>query len=591
MSALQSQCNERGNLLKGDSYPADGSVGRVRIVSTMRRFIAPFLLLIWAPQIHARQPVRALHGMVVTREKHATDIGERVLESGGNAIDAAVAVAMTLAVTYPYAGNLGGGGFMLVRFADGRSAFLDFRERAPDAASHDMYIGQDGKATKESLLGYRASGIPGTVRGMADAHEKWGRKKWKDLVNPALTLASRGFPVSYGMASSLHSRGTSEKLSQFDESKRIFLKGGSFYEMGDVFRQPELARTLKRIRDTGAKDFYEGETAKLLAADQKAHGGTITLEDLKNYRAIERKPLIGRYRAYDVITSPPPSSGGVGILQMFGVLEGLDFVKPGVGSAQEVHYLAESMRRYFADRSEYLGDPDFVKVPLASLLNPAYIAHLRETIDPEKATPSAEVKPGTLTAYETLETTHYSIVDKEGTAVSVTTTLNGGYGSGVTVAKLGFLMNNEMDDFAPKPGEPNSFGLIQGEANAIAPKKTPLSSMTPTILSKDGKLFLVVGTPGGPTIINSVLQTIVNIVDFGMNAQEAVDQGRVHHQWIPDTLSVERTFSPDTISLLKAKGYQVRVQNGIGEVAAIKWDGKYWEGAADGRSEGTAKGY
>ena len=529
--------------------------------------------------------------MVVAREFHATDAGEAVLKSGGNAIDAAVAVGMALAVTHPFAGNLGGGGFMLIRFADGRSTFVDFRERAPAAASHDMYLGPDGKPTKDSLIGYRASGIPGSVKGLAYAHQKWGTKKWKDLLTPAVRLASKGFPVPYDLATSLQSKGTSDKLAQFPESKRIFLKGGAYYQMGDLLRQPELAQTLKRIRDKGPKDFYEGETAKLLAADQQAHGGTITLADLKNYQVIERPTLKGRYRDYEVITSPPPSSGGIGILQMLGVLEGLDFTKPGVGSAREIHYLAETMRRYFADRSEYLGDPDFVKIPIGALLNPAYIAHLRASIDPEKATPSSEIKPGVLTTYESMETTHFCIVDAEGNAVSLTYTLNAGFGSGVTATKLGFLMNDEMDDFAPKPGEPNMFGLIQGEANAIAPRKTPLSSMTPTILAKDGKLFLVVGTPGGPTIINGVLQTIINVVDYGMNAQEAVDQPRIHHQWMPDTLALEHTFSADTIELLKAKGHQVRIIGSISEVAAIKWDGKLLEGAADGRSQGTAKGY
>lgn len=557
----------------------------------MRPTLHLLLFLLFALPAQARQPVRARHGMVVSREPHATQVGLSVLESGGNAIDAAVAVGFALAVTHPSAGNLGGGGFMLVRFADGRTAFLDFRERAPAIAAHDMYIGPDGKPTRDSLLGYRASGVPGTVKGLEYAHAKWGKRKWKELVNPALELASQGFPVSWGLATSLQSKTVSEKLAQFPESKRIFLNNGTPYQMGDRLKQPELAATLRRIRDRGSKDFYEGETAKLLAADQQAHNGLITLDDLKRYKAVERMPLLGKYRGYDVITSPPPSSGGIGVLQMLGVLEGLDVVKPGAGSAAEVHLLAETMRRYFADRSEYLGDPDFFKVPVTSLLNPKYIAHLREGIDPARATPSADVKPGNLPAYESLETTHYSIVDAEGNAVSVTYTLNGGFGSGVTATKLGFLLNNEMDDFAPKPGEANAYGLIQGEANSIAPHKTPLSSMVPTILTKDGKLFLVLGTPGGPTIINSVLQTIVNVVDFGMNAQEAVDQPRIHHQWLPDTLILERGFSPDTIELLKAKGHQIREANFIGEVAAIKWDGTFLEGAADGRVEAVAKGY
>jgi gamma-glutamyltranspeptidase/glutathione hydrolase len=559
----------------------------------MRKFGAylAIALLVCPAALDARQPVRARHAMVVAREKHATDVGEAILESGGNAVDAAVAVAFALAVTHPSAGNLGGGGFMLVHFADGKSAFLDFRERGPAAATHDMYLGPDGHPTKDSQVGYRASGIPGTVRGMEYAHEHWGKKPWKQLVNPAVELATKGFPVSWGLAQSLQSKGTSEKLSEFTDSKRIFLNGGKFYEPGDLLVQPDLARTLRRIRDKGAKDFYEGETARLLADDMKAHGGIITLDDLKNYKAIERTPLTGKYRGYDILTSPPPSSGGIGILQMLGVLEGTEYYKAGAGSAASTHMLAETMRRYFADRSEHLGDPDFFKVPTAALLNPRYIKSLRDSIDPDRATPSSSIKPVSVAAYESLETTHFSIVDAQGNAVSMTYTLNGGFGSGVTAEKLGFLLNNEMDDFAPKPGEPNLYGLIQGEANSVAPRKTPLSSMVPTIVTKDGKLFLVVGTPGGPTIINSVLQTIVNTIDFHMNAQEAVDQPRIHHQWLPDVLRMENTFSPDTIAILKAKGHNISLIGSIGEVAAILFDGKWLQGAPDGRVEATAKGY
>ncbi len=539
----------------------------------------------------ARQPVRARHAMVVTRETHATDAGEAVLKSGGNAIDAAVAVGLALAVTHPSAGNLGGGGFMLIRFADGRTTFLDFRERAPASSSRDMYLDAEGKATRDSLVGYRASGVPGTVKGLEFAHQKYGRKPWKDLVNPAVELAAKGFPVSYGLSESLHSESTNEKLGAFPESKRIFLKNGEFYQAGDVLVQPELARTLERIRDRGANDFYEGETARLLAADMREHGGAITLDDLKDYKVIERKPLAGEYRGYTIITAPPPSSGGVGILQMMGVLEGADYRKFGTGSAAALHFLAETMRRYFADRSEHLGDPDFFKVPLSALLNKNYIANLRQSIDPAHASPSDTVKPGKLSANEATETTHYSIVDAEGNAVAVTYTLNGGFGSGVTAAKLGFLLNNEMDDFAPKPGEPNAYGLVQGEANAIAPRKTPLSSMTPTIVLRDGKLYFILGSPGGPTIINTVLQVILNVLDFNMNAQDAVDQPRIHHQWLPDTLRIERGFSPDTIDLLKSRGHRVELVGSIGEVAAILFDGTWLQGAADGRTEGTAKGF
>jgi gamma-glutamyltranspeptidase/glutathione hydrolase len=555
------------------------------------RKVALLAVLTAGAGLCARQPVRARHGMVATREAHATDIGVAVLESGGNAIDAAVAVGFALAVTHPAAGNLGGGGFLLARFADGRTVFLDFRERAPEKASRDMYLGADGKVTSDSVLGYRASGVPGTVRGLEMAHQKYGRKKWAELVDPAVRLASDGFPVSYGLARSLRSPDASARLGGFPESKRIFLNGGKYYEAGDRLIQPELARVLARIRDRGEQDFYEGETAQLLAADMREHGGLITLDDLRNYKAIERQPLTGSYRGYSLVTAPPPSSGGVGILQMLGVLEGSGYEKSGFGSAATVHYMAEAMRRYFADRSEYMGDPDFYHVPVAGLLSPRYIAGLRSTIDRDHATASASLRPGKPGAYESGETTHYSIVDADGNAVAVTYTLNNSYGSAVTATKLGFLLNNEMDDFAAKPGTPNLFGLVQGEANAIQPRKTPLSSMTPTIVLRDGKLYLVVGSPGGPTIINTVLEVLVNVIDFGMNVADAVDAPRLHHQWMPDVLRLERGFSPDTVTLLKIRGHAIEFENGQGEVAAILAQDGWLEGSADPRTEGTAKGY
>ncbi|MDE3197654.1 MAG: gamma-glutamyltransferase [Acidobacteriota bacterium] len=557
-----------------------------------RALIATAFACATAFPIAARQPVHARHGMVVTRETHATGIGVAVLEAGGNAVDAAVAVAFALAVTHPSAGNIGGGGFMLIRLADGRSTFIDFRERAPNAAARDMYIDpQTDKPTRDSIVGYRASGVPGTVLGMEYAHTKYGKRPWKELIEPAVRLARDGFPVSYGLSQSLRSDNTSSKLSKFPESKRIFLRDANPYDLGEVFQQPELAATLARIRDNGSRDFYEGETARMIAADEAANGGLITLDDLKDYKVIERKPLEGSYRGYGIVTSPPPSSGGVGILQMLGILEGTDYAKTGAGSARALHFEAEAMRRYFADRADYLGDPDFVKIPMAALLNPKYIETLRASIDPDKATPSADIRTGGISVYESPQTTHYSIVDEMGNAVSVTYTLNAGFGSGATIRDAGFLMNDEMDDFAAQPGQANMFGLIQGEANAISPHKTPLSSMCPTIVTKDGKLYLVLGSPGGPTIINSVLETMLNVIDFGMNAQQAVDQPRIHHQWMPDRLNVESTVSPDTIELLKQRGHDVRVVNSQGEVAAIRIDGQWIEGAADGRVEATANGY
>jgi gamma-glutamyltranspeptidase/glutathione hydrolase len=530
--------------------------------------------------------------MVVAREAHATDVGDTILAAGGNAVDAAIAVAFALAVTHPSAGNIGGGGFMLIRMANGQSTFLDFRERAPASASRNMYIGPDGEPTKDSVVGYRASGVPGTVKGLEYAHRKYGRKSWPELITPAIELASKGFPVSWGLATSLRGQALSDKLNTFPDSKRIFLNEGKYFEPGDLLIQSELARTLARIRDQGSDDFYNGETAKLLAADMAANGGMITLEDLRDYKVFERKPLEGTYRGFGVITSPPPSSGGAGILQMMGMLEPTDYEKTGAGSARSLHFLAEVMRRYFADRSEYMGDPEFYTVPLTKLLDPKYIAERRSTIDPLHATPSDKIRPGKLDGKESTETTHFSILDAEGNAVSMTYTLNGGFGSGVTAHGLGFLLNNEMDDFAPKPGTKNMFGLIQGEADAIAPHKTPLSSMSPTIITRDGKVYMVAGAPGGPTILNTVLQVILNVIDFKMNAQEAVDQPRIHHQWMPDEIRYEKGISPDTLEILSSMGHTLKPATSyIGENALILQDSGWIQGAADGRVEATAKGH
>lgn len=552
----------------------------------MRRIFVALLLVVATVPAWAAQPARAKHGMVVTRERHATDVGVKVLESGGNAVDAAVAVGFALAVTHPSAGNIGGGGFILLRLADGRTTFIDFRERAPGAASRNMYLDATGKATQDSVVGYRASGVPGTVRGLEYASKKYGKRPWAELVRPAAELAAKGFALSYAQAQSLHSRG----LDQFPESRRIFQRNGKFYEPGETLVQPELGRTLDRIARLGANDFYEGETAQLLAKDMKEHGGLITVEDLKQYKAIERKPLEGSYRGYQIVTAPPPSSGGVGILQMLGMLEGTGYEKGGAGSASVVHYMTEAMRRYFADRAEHLGDPDFVKVPVSAMLDPKYIGRLRASIDPERATPSEQVHAGKFNGSESYETTHFSVADDQGNIALVTYTLNGGYGSKVTATGLGFLLNNEMDDFAPKPGEANMYGLIQGEANAIAPHKTPLSSMTPTLVLQNGKPVLALGSPGGPTIINTVLEVIVNVLDFKMNVQDAVNWPRFHHQWMPDQLSLEPGYSPDTVALLESRGYKVRRAGSQGECAAIAFRDGWMEGAPDPRTEGTAQG-
>jgi gamma-glutamyltranspeptidase / glutathione hydrolase len=529
--------------------------------------------------------------MVVAMESIAVDVGVSVLQQGGNAVDAAVAVGFAMAVTHPYAGNIGGGGYMLIRLANGRTTFIDFRERAPQKATHDMYLDAKGEPTRDSIEGWGSSGVPGTVRGFEMAVSKYGRRKWAENMAPAVDLASKGFPVSYALAEGLKG---SRSLAASPESKRIFQNNGAFFDVGETLRQPELAQTLERIQKNGPNEFYEGETAKRFAAEMASRGGIITLEDLKAYKAIERTPLSGTYHGYTIITAPPSSSGGAALLEMLGILDGTGYEKGGAGSASSIHYLAESMRRAYADRNEYVGDPDFVKVPIAGLLDKAYLAKLRASIDPERATPSDRVRPGRPTGTEPMETTHYSVVDGDGNAVAVTYTLNGGYGNGITVPGLGFLLNNEMDDFTSKPGSPNMFGLVQGEANAIQPGKRPLSSMTPTIIVKDGRLFMTAGAPGGSRISTAVLQVILNVIDFGMNVQDAIDAPRVHHQWLPDKLSLERGISPDTVALLESRGYEVDYAPGVvlAQVAAIVSDGGWLQGGSDGRSAaGKAAGY
>lgn len=558
----------------------------------LRWSLCGLLLLQGMGALLGREPVRARHGMVATVEPHATDVGVSILQHGGNAIDAAVAVGFTLAVTHPSAGNLGGGGFMLIRLADGRATFIDFRERAPGLAGADMYLGPDGRPTKDSDLGYRASAVPGTPRGLELAQRKYGLKPLSELIQPAYELASKGFVVSYGLANELKARENVDRLSRFPDSKRIFLRDGQYYKQGDVLRQPELAQTLKRLMKFGVKEFYEGETARRIAADMRRHGGLITLEDLKLYAAVERTPLVGTYRGYTLLTAPPPSSGGIGILQILAMLESTGFEKAGAGSALATQYMAEAMRRYFADRSRYLGDPDFFNVPTSFLLDAQYIALRRQTIDPERATPSKDISPAALPPHESPQTTHYSVIDAQGNAVSVTYTLNGSYGSCVTATGTGVLLNNEMDDFSAKPGAPNQGEMsYQGAANAIQPRKRPLSSMSPTIVLHNGGLFAVLGSPGGPTIINTVIEVLVNLVDFNMNVADAVDRPRFHHQWIPDRLQLEPGFSPDTIERLKARGYNVESVSHQGEVAAIVVNGDWLEGTADPRTQGTAKGY
>jgi gamma-glutamyltranspeptidase/glutathione hydrolase len=549
--------------------------------------------------VRAKEPVQAKHGMVVAQEPIAADAGVTVLKSGGNAVDAAIAVGFALAVTHPSAGNLGGGGFMLIRLADGKTTFLDFREAAPQKATGNMYIGPDGNATRESIVGWRASGVPGSVAGFEFAHQKFGSKPWSALLAPAVHLARDGFVVNGAFAASLNNPDNRLKLDP--ESKRIFLRDGNAYKPGDNFRQPDLAATLARAAKSGAKEFYEGETAKRFAAAMAAHGGLITVDDLKSYKVIERAPLTGDYKKFHIITAPPPSAGGVGLLQMMGMLAGTTYETTGPDSATAVHYEAEAMRRFYADRSEYLGDPGFYNVPVKQLLDPAYLAWRRGTIEPARATPSELIRPGlpkSLDAknartpwIESSETTHYNVVDEKGNAVAVTYTLNGSYGNGITVPGLGFLMNNEMDDFAAKPGEPNMFGLVGGDANAIEPGKRPLSSMTPTIITENGKLFMVVGAPGGSRITTGVMEVILNVLDFHMNAQDAVDLPRFHHQWQPDVLYLQNGFRPDTEAALRNMGYAVRSTDSIARVEAIVARNNTLEGGTEARAHGKVSPY
>jgi gamma-glutamyltranspeptidase/glutathione hydrolase len=553
-------------------------------------------LLTLTAAARAKDPVRAAHAMVVAQEPLAADVGRRVLLDGGNAVDAAVAIGLALAVTHPSAGNLGGGGFMLVRLANGKTTFLDFREAAPDKATRDMYLDAEGNPTKDSIFGWRSSGTPGSVAGFDYAHKKFGSKPWAELVAPAIQLARNGFSVSQSLADSFQS--SKKMLATDPESKRIFLRDGAMYKAGETFRQPALADTLARIAKGGAKEFYEGETAKRLAATMATHAGLVTTRDLAAYKVMERTPLEGDYKQFHIITAPPPSAGGVGVLQMLGILDGTDFGSDGPNSVKAVHYEAEAMRRFYADRSEYLGDPQFYNVPVKSLLAADYLAWRRRTIDPNHPTPSEYIGPGLqrtqaahISWFESSETTHYNVVDAKGNAVAVTYTLNNSFGNGITAPGLGFLLNDEMDDFAAKPGVPNMFGVTGGDANAIEPGKRPLSSMTPTIITKDGKFFMAVGAPGGSRITTGVLQVIVDVLDFHMNPQDAVDLPRFHHQWKPDALYLQNGFRADTEAALARMGYPIKPISGVARVEAIVMNNGVLEGGTESRLDGKVSGY
>lgn len=556
----------------------------------------------------SRQPVRARHGIVAATNQLGERVGVQILQRGGNAIDAAIGVAFALAVTHPAAGNLGGGGFMMIRLKDGKTTTIDYREMAPAAATRNIYLDQDGNLRKGEggpLLGYRASGVPGTVRGMELALQKFGSHKlnWAQLIEPARQLALKGFPVSHSLAKAL----TKDKpqFELYEDSRKIFLNNGKLYQEGDVFRQPDLAATLARLQRNGARDFYEGTTARLLVADMKRHNGLITLADLKGYVAKEREPLRGDYRGYEVISMPPPSSGGVILIEMLNILEGYDLKAMGPTSADRYHFMAEAMRRAYADRAEYLGDADFASVPVTGLVDKKYAAKLRATIKRDHASTSAEIRFGQPAGGESGSTTHFTIVDAEGNAVANSYTLNDSYGAKVVPKGTGFLLNNEMDDFAAKPGTANLYGLFQGERNAIAPRKRPLSAMSPTfVLRRDGSLWFAIGTPGGATIINTVLQIITNIIDYDMNLQQAIDAPRIHNQWLPDEVAYEPfALSEDTLRVLRSRGHTLRIRpdagwtNGdgyMGDAAGVMIEektGVRLGGTDPRRSDGLALGY
>ena len=535
------------------------------------------------------------HGAVATAETHASSVGIQILREGGNAVDAAVAIGFTLAVTHPAAGNIGGGGFMLVRMAprDGhaaRSYFIDFREEAPGAATPTMYLNAQGNYIPgSSITGYRAIGIPGTVAGLVSAEKRLGKLGLARVMAPAIRLAADGYRLDHNEARMLHAK----NLSLFPVSRKLFQRDGNYYRPGEIFRQPQLARTLRAIARGGARAFYRGRIARELAGFVRRHGGLITTKDMAHYRAIWRQPMTGHYHGYKIITSPPPSSGGVVMMQMFHMLALTHYWRAGMLSAHAIHDETEAMRRAFADRAAYLGDPDFSHLPLKTLLSRAYARERWASVRPDAATPSRDVHGGPVPK-ESSETTHYSVVDGAGNAVAVTYTLNNWFGSGVTAGNLGFVLNDEMDDFTSKPGHANMFGLVQSKANDIEPYKRPLSCMVPTMVTRGGKLYLVLGSPGGPRIITSVFEVITDMVDFHLNLQQAVAAPRFHQQWLPDILYLEGVgFSPDTEALLRAMGYHLKIGGEWCDVEAI-WEnpktGAY-RAVTDPRADGTAMAY
>ena len=550
------------------------------------------------PFFSDRVGVIGRNGMVASAHPEASQVGLDILKAGGNAVDAAVAVQFALAVVYPGAGNIGGGGFMVYRDNAGKAYTLDYREKAPGHATQNMYLDSLGNVRQGlSISGHLASGVPGSVDGMAEAHKRFGKLTWAQVVQPAVDLAAKGFALTERDALGLNR--IKNDLNTINPGKTYFLKSAETtdtitWHKGDLFVQADLAKTMQRIKDQGRAGFYEGETARLLAEEMVRGKGIITEEDLKNYHSVWREAIQAKYKSYNVITMPPTSSGGVALLQMMRFTEPFPLRKWGWNRDSTVQVMIEAERRVYADRAKFMGDPDFVKVPVAQLISPEYLKTRWNDFSWAKASDSRTIKGGSIPGYESLETTHFSIVDKEGNAVSITTTLNGGYGSRVVVGGAGFFMNNEMDDFSVKPGSPNMYGLIGNQANSIAPNKRMLSSMTPTILEKDGKLFMVVGTPGGSTIMTSVYQTILNVIEHGMTMQQAVNALKFHHQWLPDKTTFENgAFSETTIEALKNRGYILeKLTNTLGRMDCIliRPDGSY-EGASDPRADNTARGY
>jgi gamma-glutamyltranspeptidase / glutathione hydrolase len=530
-------------------------------------------------------------GMVVSAHPQSSRIGVSILREGGNAIDAAVATEFALAVCYPEAGNIGGGGFMLIRTFNGKSDVIDYREKAPFKATRDMYLDKSGNVHEgESTETHLSSGVPGTVDGMINAHSKYGRLPFKEIIQPAIDLAEKGFPVTRRQAEDLNSN--RKVFIERNSFRPAFVKD-SLWREGDTLIQRDLAETLKRIRDYGRDGFYEGTTARFLIRDMKRGNGIVSEQDLNEYKSVSREPITADYKGFKIITVPPPSSGGIILIQLLKMTGPYPIKEWGFNSSETIHLIAEAERRAFADRSEYLGDPEFVKIPVDQLLSEKYLIDRMLSFDKEKASLSQEIKPGSLEGYTSEETTHYSVVDREGNAVAATTTLNNAFGNSIVVDSAGFLLNDQMDDFSVKPGFPNMYGLVGGEANAIQPGKRMLSSMTPAIVEKEGKLLLVLGSPGGSTIPTTVFQVIVNVLEFGMNIGQAVDAGRFHHQWLPDWIGCEKD-AIDSISSKKLTkmGHILKERTSIGSINAIMLlPGGKKAGAADKRGNNSSCGY